>query len=558
MIRCAKKTIPRGKTKHYRVFWSKYLEELKRNRDVLRNTADQTGRTEDVQAWRRQSAVLRQSILPAKRTSCDKFISNINYQSDNQHTFEILGNLQNTRETPKKEPVVILNNMIPQPSRNQTPSVYGLSELPDGSFLSSNASLRKRIYKTHLASAQRLQDLLRLTLDHRNQSLSFARPIIDDFFQNITNVDRRNEYLSINVIISAIAFAMGRLAFQKNLIFRSNQLFKLAKDKMAEKQVEYIEEVGATSQLVNAYLTCCQHLNISSKSTESLMDSFWALLCQNLSADVSIFDLKLISVHSSPQKNAFFFNDIVTFLDFSPTTSKLSFGLRISLWRLMDKVRTLLSIERESKVDISQLKQNCNSWLSLYSKELVNNGFYWVQTSALAQTVAFCDRLLSTIDDETTFSDAFANLTHCVEDEVEITNFEKQLIDFIILNSPLKKSSARAALFDASYEFFSKNTLLPADAQTIIRAKLEDKSAQSSSSDNLFADLPEFGLKVNSFPSSFSQKTATNTIFELGRCVRDVSYLMSSDPEVVLRACKDLITIGTSVETIFRSGVVHT
>ncbi|VDN97656.1 unnamed protein product [Rodentolepis nana] len=45
MIRCAKKTIPRGKTKHYRVSWSKHLEKRKIKRDALRNTADQTGRT---------------------------------------------------------------------------------------------------------------------------------------------------------------------------------------------------------------------------------------------------------------------------------------------------------------------------------------------------------------------------------------------------------------------------------------------------------------------------------------------------------------------------------
>ncbi|VDN98560.1 unnamed protein product [Rodentolepis nana] len=49
MIRCAKKTIPRGKTKHYRVFWSKHLEELKRSRDALRNTADQTEETKLIQ-----------------------------------------------------------------------------------------------------------------------------------------------------------------------------------------------------------------------------------------------------------------------------------------------------------------------------------------------------------------------------------------------------------------------------------------------------------------------------------------------------------------------------
>ncbi|VDO15476.1 unnamed protein product [Rodentolepis nana] len=68
MIRCAKKTIPRGKITHYRVFWSKHLEvintiecfgpntlrKLKESgtpfatlliRDALRKTADQTGRT---------------------------------------------------------------------------------------------------------------------------------------------------------------------------------------------------------------------------------------------------------------------------------------------------------------------------------------------------------------------------------------------------------------------------------------------------------------------------------------------------------------------------------
>uniref|UniRef100_A0A0R3T7K8 Endo/exonuclease/phosphatase domain-containing protein n=1 Tax=Rodentolepis nana TaxID=102285 RepID=A0A0R3T7K8_RODNA len=109
MIRCAKKTIPHGKTKHYRVFWSKHLEELKRKRDTLCNTADQTGRTEDVQAWRRQSAVLRQAILQAKRTSFDKFISNINYQSDSRCTFKFLGNLENNRDRPKKEPIRLKN-----------------------------------------------------------------------------------------------------------------------------------------------------------------------------------------------------------------------------------------------------------------------------------------------------------------------------------------------------------------------------------------------------------------------------------------------------------------
>ncbi|VDO13878.1 unnamed protein product, partial [Rodentolepis nana] len=156
---CAKKTMGRLNTiecfglntlnKHYRVFWSKHLEEAKRKRDALRNTADQckrdalrntadqtgrdalcntadqtgkrnalrntadqTGTTEDVKAWRRQSAVLRQAILQAKRTSFDKFISNINYQSDSQRTFKFLRNLQNNREKPKKEPIRLNSKLL--------------------------------------------------------------------------------------------------------------------------------------------------------------------------------------------------------------------------------------------------------------------------------------------------------------------------------------------------------------------------------------------------------------------------------------------------------------
>ncbi|VDO11837.1 unnamed protein product [Rodentolepis nana] len=117
MIRCAKKTIPRGKTKHYLLFWSKHLEELKRKRDAVRNTADQTGRTEDVKAWRRQSAVLRQANLQAKRTSFDKLISNINYQSDSQRTFKSLRNLQDNRERPKKEAICLNKNCLPPTPR---------------------------------------------------------------------------------------------------------------------------------------------------------------------------------------------------------------------------------------------------------------------------------------------------------------------------------------------------------------------------------------------------------------------------------------------------------
>ncbi|VDO00153.1 unnamed protein product [Rodentolepis nana] len=105
MIRYAKETIPLGTgkivfwSKHLeelkrKLFWSEHLEELKRKRDALGNTADQTGRTEDVQTWRQQSTVLRQAILQAKRTAFDNFLSNINYQSDSQRTFQQISTIK--------------------------------------------------------------------------------------------------------------------------------------------------------------------------------------------------------------------------------------------------------------------------------------------------------------------------------------------------------------------------------------------------------------------------------------------------------------------------------
>nr|CUU99914.1 hypothetical transcript [Hymenolepis microstoma] len=66
---------------------------------------EQTAKTEDVQPWRRQPAVLRQIILQAKRTTFNSFISNINYQSDIQRTLRFLSNLLNNQEKLKKEPI---------------------------------------------------------------------------------------------------------------------------------------------------------------------------------------------------------------------------------------------------------------------------------------------------------------------------------------------------------------------------------------------------------------------------------------------------------------------
>nr|CUU97519.1 hypothetical transcript [Hymenolepis microstoma] len=112
----------RGKVKHFRVFWSKNLGELKRKREILRNTAEGTGKTEDVQAWRRQSAVLRQAILQAKRTTFNSFISNIICQNDSQHTFKFLDNLLINKKKSRKEPIGLNNKLHATPSRRSIPT----------------------------------------------------------------------------------------------------------------------------------------------------------------------------------------------------------------------------------------------------------------------------------------------------------------------------------------------------------------------------------------------------------------------------------------------------
>ena len=63
IIKCAKASIPRGRVKRYKCFWTDDVETLKNQREYLRKRAEHTGKIEDVQAWRRQAAVLRREII---------------------------------------------------------------------------------------------------------------------------------------------------------------------------------------------------------------------------------------------------------------------------------------------------------------------------------------------------------------------------------------------------------------------------------------------------------------------------------------------------------------
>jgi hypothetical protein len=67
IINCAKTCIPRGRVKRYKCFWTDNLETLKNQREYLKKRAEHTGKIEDVQAWRRQAAILWREITESKR-----------------------------------------------------------------------------------------------------------------------------------------------------------------------------------------------------------------------------------------------------------------------------------------------------------------------------------------------------------------------------------------------------------------------------------------------------------------------------------------------------------
>ncbi|KAG8192562.1 hypothetical protein JTE90_015197 [Oedothorax gibbosus] len=107
LISCAKKSIPRGRQKKYRSFWTDELTSLKDRRDRLRRKAELTSRPSDVQAWRKQSAYFRKKLTESKRSSYNDFISNINYQSDSKKVFKFVGNLMNDPVAPPKQSFMV-------------------------------------------------------------------------------------------------------------------------------------------------------------------------------------------------------------------------------------------------------------------------------------------------------------------------------------------------------------------------------------------------------------------------------------------------------------------
>ena len=103
---------PKRKSEEIQSFWTNDLETLKNQREYLRKRAEHTGTIEDVQAWRKQAAILRKEITQSKRKSFQNFISHINYQKDSQKTYKYLAEIQNNTSCSNKIPIHENNEVI--------------------------------------------------------------------------------------------------------------------------------------------------------------------------------------------------------------------------------------------------------------------------------------------------------------------------------------------------------------------------------------------------------------------------------------------------------------
>lgn len=102
ILKAAGKTIPRGKMKRYIPFWSDKLQRLKLERDSARTTAERTKRSDDYFRLKEKTAIFKKEIIQSKRSSYQKFLSNLDFRKDAQKTDKFLSRLNNKNDSTNK------------------------------------------------------------------------------------------------------------------------------------------------------------------------------------------------------------------------------------------------------------------------------------------------------------------------------------------------------------------------------------------------------------------------------------------------------------------------
>ena len=127
------------------------------------------------------------------------------------------------------------DGMLSLPNRELTPAVSGLSEVPDQAFLQDSRADRDAILMRHEESVQRLYDLLQ-RLQMNESAVRLARPLPASFAINAADTNGE-ETLPSNRILAGVAFTLGRLAFQHNLLEKAADLFSIAQKAITTEKV---------------------------------------------------------------------------------------------------------------------------------------------------------------------------------------------------------------------------------------------------------------------------------------------------------------------------------
>ncbi|CAH8631538.1 unnamed protein product [Heterobilharzia americana] len=173
--------------------------------------------------------------------------------------------------------VSLSSSMLPQPFRNLTPVVSGLTEVPEVTFFADNR-VEVGVVLTRIQESVNQLNEINSLLD----SLNIARPfssafsVMDSTFSTISKLpksefvqeDQSPNFLSEFVLqyskplckgylSASLNFVLGRYAFQQQQFSRSQELLQLVFNEMQTQQLHYLDETGATLKLVQAYLTAC-------------------------------------------------------------------------------------------------------------------------------------------------------------------------------------------------------------------------------------------------------------------------------------------------------------
>ncbi|CAH8857368.1 unnamed protein product [Trichobilharzia szidati] len=168
--------------------------------------------------------------------------------------------------------VSLTSSMLPQPFRNLTPIVSGLTEVPEVTFFADNRVEVGVILTRIQESVNQLNEINDLLED-----ISIARPLSSVFsttesifsvFTELSNQEDQNsnlsdfvlqnsEPLSRSYLSASLNFVLGRYAFQQQEFHRSQELLQKTLNEMQSQNFTYLNETGATPKLVQAYLTAC-------------------------------------------------------------------------------------------------------------------------------------------------------------------------------------------------------------------------------------------------------------------------------------------------------------